>query len=260
MIDVYYWPTPNGWKVAIMIEELGVPYTIVPVNNGKGEQFNPECLVMSPSSRMCAIVRHEPRDGGEPLSIFESGVILEYLAEDCCKFWPHVLRGRYEVSQWLFWQVGGLGPMAGQPHPFRQYISGTTIPYTRDLYTDEVNRVYGVMDRGLNDGEFLAGDYSIAEIASWAWVRPYKEQGQGQVPEDFFNLKRWFLALAGILHQARQPPVFSGTSACIRRPAPRCDAHTGLFWPSVVVLPTRKSPCWKPPSVALNNGNGRTAA
>lgn len=191
-IDVYYWPTPNGWKVTILLEELGVPYNVIPVDIGKGEQFKPEFLAISPNNRMPAIVDHEPKGGGGPLSIFESGAILQYLAEKHGKFWPQDVRGRYEVSQWLFWQIGGLGPMAGQAHHFRQYASDK-IEYAINRYTDECNRLYGVMDTRLKDREFLAGDYSIADMACWPWVVPHERQGQDL--NEFPNLKRWFETL-----------------------------------------------------------------
>ncbi|MEW6298818.1 MAG: glutathione S-transferase N-terminal domain-containing protein [Thermodesulfobacteriota bacterium] len=188
-IDVYYWPTPSGWKVTIMLEELGVPYNIVPVNIGKGEQFQPEFLKISPNNRMPAIVDHEPAGGKGPLSIFESGAILEYLAEKYGKFMPRDVRGKYEVLQWLYWQMGGLGPMSGQANHFRHYAP-EKIEYGIRRYTDEVNRLYGVMDTRLADREFLAGEYSIADMASWPWVVPYERMGQDL--NEFPNLKRWF--------------------------------------------------------------------
>lgn len=188
-IDLYYWPTPNGWKVTILLEELGAPYTVIPVDIGAGEQFKPDFLKISPNNRMPAIVDHEPLGGGEPISVFESGAILQYLAEKHGKFWPQAPRQKYEVGQWLFWQMGGLGPMAGQAHHFRQYAP-EPIQYGIDRYTNEVNRLYGVMDKRLQDREFLAGDYSIADMASWPWVVPYERQGQDL--SEFPNLKRWF--------------------------------------------------------------------
>jgi GST-like protein len=189
VIDLHYWPTPNGWKVSIMLEELGLPYRIVPVNIGRGEQFKPEFLAISPNNRMPAIVDHEPPGGGPAVSIFESGAILQYLAEKTGRFIPTEVRGRFEVMQWLFWQMGGLGPMAGQAHHFRQYAP-EKIPYSIDRYTREVARLYGVMNKRLEDREFLAGDYSIADMACWPWVVPYERQGQKL--EDFPNLERWF--------------------------------------------------------------------
>ena len=190
-IELYYWPTPNGWKVTIMLEELGVPYEVKYVNIGKGEQFEPSFLKIAPNNRMPAIIDPEG-PGGEPLSIFESGAILQYLGRKFGKFYPAEERARVDVEQWLFWQVGGLGPMAGQAHHFRNYAP-EKLPYAVKRYTDEVNRLYGVMNKRLEDREFLAGDYSIADMASVGWTRSYKNQGQEI--EDFPHLKRWFDAL-----------------------------------------------------------------
>ena len=188
-IDVYYWPTPNGWKVTILLEELGVPYNVIPLNIGKGEQFKPEFLKVSPNNRMPAIVDYEPVGGGEPLSLFESGAILEYIAEKHGKFLPKDTHGKYEVLQWLYWQMGGLGPMSGQCNHFRHYAADK-IAYGINRYTDEVNRLYGVMNIRLADREYLAGGYSIADMASWPWVVPYERMGQdlNEVP----HMKRWF--------------------------------------------------------------------
>ncbi len=192
MIDLHYWPTPNGWKVSIMLEETGLPYRLVPVNIGRGEQFKPDFLAMSPNNRMPAIVDHDPPGGGEPVSVFESGAILVYLAEKTGQFQPEDLRGRYEVLQWVMWQMGGLGPMAGQAHHFRQYAT-EKLPYAIDRYTKEVNRLYGVMNKRLADRDYLAGAYSIADMAAWPWVVPWKNQGQ-QLSE-FPHLERWFEAV-----------------------------------------------------------------
>ncbi len=189
MIDLYYWPTPNGWKVSILLEELGIDYKVIEVNIGKGAQFEPDFLKIAPNNRMPAIVDHNPKDGGEPISIFESAAIMTYLADKQGKFLPQDVRGRTEVSQWLYWQMGGLGPMAGQAHHFRHYAP-ETVQYGIDRYTNEVNRLYGVMNKRLEDREFLAGDYSIADMASWPWVSPYERQGQDL--NEFPNLKRWF--------------------------------------------------------------------
>ncbi len=192
MIDLYYWPTPNGWKITILLEELGQPYNLIPVNIGTGEQFKPDFLAIAPNNRMPAIVDHEPMGGGAPISIFESAAIMMYLAEKHGQFWPQDPRGKYEVAQWLMWQMGGLGPMAGQAHHFRQYAP-EPIQYGIDRYTNEVNRLYGVMNTRLADRDFLAGDYSIADMACWPWVKPYERQGQDL--NDFPNLKRWFDAM-----------------------------------------------------------------
>lgn len=189
MIDLWYWPTPNGWKVSILLEELGLPYRMIPVDIGRGEQFRPEFLTISPNNRMPAIVDHAPADGGPPISVFESGAILLYLAEKAGQFLPVEPHARIEVHEWLFWQVGGLGPMAGQAHHFRQYAP-EPIPYAIDRYTKEVNRLYGVMDRRLAGRAYLAGDYSIADMAAYPWVIPFERQGQNL--DDFPNLKAWF--------------------------------------------------------------------
>jgi GST-like protein len=189
MIDLYYWTTPNGHKITIFLEETGLPYNIKPVNIGKGEQFAPEFLTISPNNRIPAIVDHEPGDGKGPLSVFESGAILQYLAEKTGKFLPADPRGRAEVMQWLFWQMGGLGPMLGQNHHFRNYTT-EQIPYAINRYVKETERLYGVLDERLAGREFVAGDYSIADIACYPWIVPHERQGQNL--DDFPNLKRWF--------------------------------------------------------------------
>ncbi len=191
-IDVHYWPTPNGWKITIMLEELGVPYNIIPVNIGKGEQFTPDFLKISPNNRMPAIVDHEPLGGGAPLALFESGAILEYLAEKYGKFMPKDSRGKYDVLQWLYWQMANLGPNSGQANHFRNYAT-EKIAYGIDRYTNEVNRLYGVMNIQLADHEFLAGAYSIADMASWPWVILYERMGQDL--NEFSHVKRWVEAV-----------------------------------------------------------------
>jgi len=190
-IDLYYWPTPNGWKITIMLEELGVPYTVHYINIGKGDQFDPDFLAIAPNNRMPAIVDPQGPDG-KPISVFESGAILQYLGRKFRRFYPEEERGRVEVDQWLFWQMGGLGPMAGQAHHFRQYAP-EKVPYAIDRYTNEVNRLYGVMNKRLADRPFLAGDYSIADMACIGWVLPYERQGQNL--DDFPDLRRWFDAM-----------------------------------------------------------------
>jgi GSH-dependent disulfide-bond oxidoreductase len=192
VIDLYYWPTPNGHKIAMFLEEAAIPYNILPVNIGKGEQFKPEFLAISPNNRMPAIVDHTPLERGSPISVFESGAILLYLAEKSEKFIPNDARGRVEVLQWLFWQVGGLGPMAGQNHHFSRYAP-EKLPYAIERYVKETNRLYGVLNKRLADREFLAGAYSIADMASYPWVVPYEAQGQRL--EEFPHLKRWFEAI-----------------------------------------------------------------
>jgi GST-like protein len=189
MIDVHYWTTPNGHKITIFLEEAGVEYKLFPVNIGKGEQFKPEFLAVSPNNRIPAIVDRAPADGGKPISVFESGAILLYLADKTGKFIAKDLRGRNEAIQWLFWQMGNLGPMAGQNNHFSNYAV-EKLQYAMDRYRNEVNRLYGVMNRRLEDRKFLAGDYSIADIASYPWIVPWERQGQNLA--DFPNLKRWF--------------------------------------------------------------------
>ncbi|WP_158048133.1 glutathione binding-like protein [Skermanella pratensis] len=189
MIDLHYWTTPNGHKVTIFLEETGLPYRIIPVNISTGEQFKPEFLKIAPNNRIPAILDHEPAGGGEPISVFESGAILIYLAEKSGKYLPRDPRGRAEVLQWLMWQMGGLGPMAGQNHHFVQYAP-ERIPYATDRYVKETNRLYGVLDRRLADRQFVAGDYSIADMAAYPWIVPYERQQQDL--NDFPNLKRWF--------------------------------------------------------------------
>jgi len=189
MIDVYYWTTPNGHKITIYMEEAEIPYRIVPVNIGAGDQFQPDFLRIAPNNRIPAIIDHAPVDGGAAISVFESGAILQYLAEKTGKFLPADLRGRTEVMQWLYWQMAGLGPMAGQNHHFVQYAP-EKIPYAIERYVKETNRLYGVLNKRLADREFVAGAYSIADMAIYPWVVPYERQGQKL--EDFPHLKRWF--------------------------------------------------------------------
>ncbi|MEI2581405.1 glutathione binding-like protein [Scytonema sp. PRP1] len=189
MISLYYWTTPNGHKITIFLEEVGLPYTIVPINIGVGDQFKPEFLKISPNNRIPAIVDHEPAGGGEPISVFESGAILLYLAEKTGKLIPSDLHQRVEVLQWLFWQMGGLGPMAGQNHHFSNYAP-EKIEYAINRYVNETGRLYAVLDKRLSDREFVAGNYSIADIAAYPWIVPYESQSQKL--EDFPNLKRWF--------------------------------------------------------------------
>ncbi|GJE06552.1 Disulfide-bond oxidoreductase YfcG [Methylobacterium jeotgali] len=194
MIDLHYWPTPNGHKVTLFLEEAGLPYTIRPVNIGKGEQFEPGFLKIAPNNRMPAIVDHDPVGGGGPITLFESGAILLYLAEKTGRFIPQDPRGRAETLQWLFWQMGGLGPMLGQNHHFSQYAP-EKIPYAIKRYVDETSRLYGVLDRRLADRAFVAGAaYGIADMASYPWIVPWEKQGQRL--DDFPHLKRWFEAIA----------------------------------------------------------------
>jgi GST-like protein len=188
MIDLHYWTTPNGHKITMFLEETGLPYKIFPVNIGKGEQFKASFLAISPNNRIPAMVDHEPKDGGGPISVFESGAMLVYLAEKTGKFLPASGAARYDVMQWLFWQMGGLGPMSGQNNHFKNYAV-EKLPYAIDRYVNEVNRLYGVMNKRLADRAFLAGDYSIADMACYPWVVPWERQGQKI--DEFPNLKRW---------------------------------------------------------------------
>ncbi|AUB41215.1 yghU, GSH-dependent disulfide-bond oxidoreductase [Nostoc flagelliforme CCNUN1] len=192
MIDLYYWTTPNGHKITIFLEEVGLQYTIIPVNIGAGDQFKPEFLKISPNNRIPAIVDHEPADGGAPISVFESGAILLYLAEKTGKLIPQDLRNRTKVLEWLFWQMAGLGPMAGQNHHFSAYAP-EKIEYAINRYVNETGRLYGVLNKQLADREFVAGDYSIADIAAYPWIVPYERQSQNL--EDFPHVKRWFEAI-----------------------------------------------------------------
>jgi GST-like protein len=192
MIDFYYWTTPNGHKITMFLEETGLPYRIVPINIGKGEQFAPDFLGIAPNNRIPAIVDHQPVDGGAPLALFESGAILLYLADKSGRFIAPDLRGRNEAIQWLFWQMGGLGPMAGQNHHFTQYAP-QKIPYAIERYVKETARLYAVLNKHLAGREFIAGDYSIADMACYPWIVPHEKQGQNL--DDFPNLKRWFAAI-----------------------------------------------------------------
>ncbi len=192
MINLYYWTTPNGHKVTIFLEETGLPYRIIPVDIGKGDQFKPQFLAIAPNNRIPAIIDTAPADGGTALSVFESGAILQYLAEKTGQFLPADIRRRAEVMQWLFWQMGGLGPMAGQNHHFVQYAP-ERIPYAVTRYVKETNRLYGVLDKRLADREFVAGAYSIADMAAYPWIVPHERQQQNLA--EFPHLKRWFEAI-----------------------------------------------------------------
>jgi GST-like protein len=189
MIDLYYWTTPNGHKITIFLEETGLLYTIKPINIGAGEQFDPGFLAISPNNRIPAIVDHDPADGRGPLSVFESGAILQYLAEKTGQYLARDLRGRTETLQWLFWQMGGLGPMLGQNHHFSGYAA-EKIAYAIERYRKETERLYGVLDERLAGREFIATDYSIADMAAYPWIVPHQRQGQDL--NDFPNVKRWF--------------------------------------------------------------------
>ena len=186
-IDLYYWPTPNGWKVTIMLEECALPYNVIAVNISKGDQFKPEFLAVSPNNRMPAIVDHAG-PGGRPISIFESGAVLQYLGRKTGKFYPGNERSRVEVEQWLFWQMANLGPKAGEASHFRNYAIDK-LPYAIDRFMNEMNRIYGVMNKQLEDREFLAGRYSIADIACIGWAS--RAERHGHDLSRFLNVRRW---------------------------------------------------------------------
>ncbi len=224
MIDLYYWPTPNGHKITMFLEEVGLEYKIIPVNIGIGDQFKPEFLKISPNNKMPAIVDHAPSDGGKPVSVFESGAILVYLAEKTGKLLPKDLRGRKTALEWLFWQVGGLGPMAGQNHHFSKYAP-EKIPYAIDRYVNETNRLYGVLDRRLDGREYIVGDeYTIADIASYPWIVPWKIQQQNL--DDFPNVKRW---LDAILNRPATVSAYTRTQSYSNQPAMTEEAKKILF-------------------------------
>jgi GSH-dependent disulfide-bond oxidoreductase len=202
MIDLYFWPTPNGFKITIYCEEVGLPYKIIPVNIGRGDQFQPEFLKISPNNRMPAIIDHDG-PGSQPFSLFESGAILIYLGDKTGKLLPKEPRDRYQVMQWLMFQMGGIGPMLGQAHHFRMYAP-EKLPYAVDRYTNEARRLYNVMDKQLAQHEYLAGEYSIADIATFPWILPHRMQGLEL--EEFPNVNRWFRAIRG------RPAVEKGLS------------------------------------------------
>ena len=193
MIDLHYWTTPNGHKITLFLEEAGLEYRVHPVNIGRGDQFKPEFLAISPNNRIPAMVDRAPADGGEAISVFESGAILLYLADKTGRFIPQDIRGRTQAIEWLNWQIGGLGPMLGQNHHFSQYAP-EKVPYAIDRYTRETARLYGVLDKRLSQHEFVASDYSIADMAAYPWIVPHEKQGQSL--DDFPNLKRWFHHIA----------------------------------------------------------------
>ena len=221
MIDFYYWPTPNGWKVSIMLEETGLPYNLVPVNIGKGDQFKPEFMTISPNNRMPAIVDHDAPDG--PLPIFESGAILLHLAEKAGKFAPTDPRGRKEMMEWLFWQVGNLGPMAGQLSHFVNYAQGEH-PYSHQRYANEYNRCLGVLERRLEGREYILDEYSIADMASFPWVLISKPLGQPL--DEFPNVARWREAIK------QRPAVQRGVDLGkdLRRSAPPTDEERQILF------------------------------
>ena len=225
MIDLHYWPTPNGHKITMFLEEAGLAYSIRPVNIVAGDQFEPDFLKIAPNNRMPAIVDRIPADGGAPVSVFESGAILVYLAEKTARFLSTDIRKRKQTLEWLFWQVGGLGPMAGQNHHFALYAP-ERIPYAINRYVKETNRLYGVLDKQLATHEFLAGDYSIADMASYPWIVPHKRQGQSL--DDFPHLKRWFDAIKA--RPGTQRAYAAGKSLQMRRPEELTAEEKGLLF------------------------------
>ncbi len=225
MIDLYYWTTPNGHKITMFLEEAGLPYRIVPVNISRGEQFKPDFLRISPNNRMPAIVDHAPADRGEPLAVFESGAILLYLADKIGRFIPADLRGRNMALQWLFWQMGGLGPMAGQNHHFVQYAP-EKIPYAMERYVKETARLYAVLDKHLSDGrEFIAGaEYSIADMACYPWVVLY--EWQSQKIEHTPHVAAWF---ERIKHRAATERAYARAAEVSTAPVVDEESRKVLF-------------------------------
>lgn len=227
-IDLHYWPTPNGWKVSIALEEMGLPYTTHLINIGAGDQFTPDFLAIAPNNRMPAIIDPDGPDGA-PISLFESGAILQYLARKTGQFYGTTQRDQIAVDQWLMWQMGGLGPMAGQAHHFLKYAPvmdpPQDIPYAKDRYRNETARLYGVLDRQLARSEYIAGDfYSIADMATWGWATLW--EGQQQTLDDKPHMKRW-LATVG----ARSAVIKGRAVAADLRhdPKPDKDTHNALF-------------------------------
>lgn len=225
MIDLHYWTTPNGHKISIFLEESGLDYNVHPVNIGTGQQFEPAFLKISPNNRIPAIVDNNPSDGGEPLSVFESGAILEYLADKVGRFLPLQPRLRVEVQQWLHWQMGGLGPMAGQNHHFVRFAP-EQIPYAIERYVTETARLYGVLDRQLEGREYVAGDYSIADIAIYPWAKGWELQRQRL--EDFPNMAAW---LARMGNRPAVQRAYQVAEAVAQRPeeALSSEARKALF-------------------------------
>jgi GSH-dependent disulfide-bond oxidoreductase len=221
MLDLYFWTTPNGYKVTILLEELGLAYDLVPVHIGKGEQFNPDFLKISPNNKIPALVDHDA-PGGKPLALFESGAIMMYLAEKAgFRFMPVEQRQRYEVIEWLMFQMGGIGPMLGQAHHFRRYAK-EQIPYAIERYTSEATRLYRVLDRRLGEVEYLAGDYSIADMAVYPWLRPHKWQGQDI--SAWPNLQRWYGAVRA------RPAVQRGLAVMADRLESNKEKPAGDSW------------------------------
>jgi GST-like protein len=230
MIDLHYWTTPNGHKITLFLEETGIDYRILPVNIGKGDQFKPDFLRIAPNNRIPAIVDHRPTDGGEPISVFESGAILLYLADKTQKLIPTDLRGRTEALEWLFWQMAGLGPMAGQNAHFN-HAAPEKLPYAISRYERETGRLFAVLDKRLTDRDFVAGtgrgEYSIADIASYPWTRTYARLNQDI--EQFPNLKRWQAAIAARPATERAYALVEKINPP-RPPAPLTDEERQLLY------------------------------
>jgi GST-like protein len=241
-IELYYWPTPNGWKVSIMLEECGLPYTVHSVNIGKGDQFKPEFLAISPNNKMPAIVDPAGPDG-QPLSVFESGAILQYLGRKTGLFYPSDERARVEVEQWLYWQMAGLGPMAGQTHHFRIYAP-EPIPYAITRYTNETNRLYGVLNKRLGDRDYVAGDYSIADMAIYSWAKLWERQGQDIA--EFPHIKRWMDAIYASSREARP---------CRQRRVPQTDRPEGPKRAGGAVRPAGALKARTPPALMRVSGS-----
>lgn len=223
MIDLYYWPTPNGFKITLFLEEVGLPYRVVPVDIGRGDQFKPEFLAIGPNNRMPVLVDHEPADGGPPLSVFESGAILRYLGEKTGRFYPTELRARTATDEWLFWQMGGVGPMFGQANHFRTYAP-EPLEYPITRYTNEVKRLLGVLDRRLEGRDHLVGEYTIADMASFPWVR-IAERFELSLERDFPRVYSWVKRI-----EARPAtPRALAVGAELRRPLTDPTARALLF-------------------------------
>jgi GSH-dependent disulfide-bond oxidoreductase len=221
MLDLYFWTTPNGYKITILLEELGLQYNVVPVDIGKGEQFKHDFLKISPNNKIPALVDHEAADG-KPIALFESGAIMMYLAEKSGgRFLPVNFREHYDVVQWLMFQMGGVGPMLGQAHHFRRYAK-EQIPYAIERYTNEATRLYRVLDRRLGEAEYLAGDYSIADMAVYPWLRPYKWQGQDIAA--WPHLQRWYSAVRG------RPAVQRGLAVLQQKLGRNDEKPSGASW------------------------------
>jgi len=227
MIDLYYWSTPNGHKITIFLEEAALPYTVFPINIGKGEQFAEDFLAIAPNNRIPALVDRAPKGGGRPIPVFESGAMLLYLAEKTGAFLPADLYGRYDAIQWVFWQMAGLGPMAGQNHHFSNYAQ-EKIPYAIDRYVNETNRLYGVLNKRLADRAFIAGDYSIADMASYPWIVPYKNQSQDI--NDFPHLKRWLETIAARPAVVRAYAKAKEVNPNFGQPPIRTDAERAILF------------------------------